>query len=69
MNNNELLQELLAMREIGIYVSDGTLNHARLDDLSEYGGISYAELADLFCSLYNVAPAATSCHPDYEEKL
>lgn len=60
MNNNELLQELLAMREIGIYVSDGTLNHARLDDLSEYGGISYAELADLFCNLYNVPPAKTS---------
>lgn len=54
MTNQELLNELLAMREVGIAVSDGALNHARLDDLSQYQAISVTELASLFCELYNV---------------
>jgi hypothetical protein len=41
------------MREIGIPVTDGALNHARLDDLSGYQGITVEELASLFCELYN----------------
>jgi hypothetical protein len=53
ITNRELLNELLAMREIGIPVTDGALNHARLDDLSGYQGITVEELASLFCELYN----------------
>ena len=53
--NCKLLNELLAMREVGIRVDDGTLNHARTDDLSKYQGISVGELASLFCELYNLA--------------
>lgn len=52
--NCKLLNELLAMREVGIKVSDNTLNHARIDDLNEYQGISVGELASLFCELYNL---------------
>lgn len=51
--NNQLLNELLAMREVGIKVDDNTLNHARIDDLSQYEAISISELASLFCELYN----------------
>jgi hypothetical protein len=51
--NRELLNELLAMREIGIPVTDRALNHARTDDLSGYQGISVAELASLFAELYH----------------
>lgn len=50
--NCKLLNELLAMREIGIPVSDNTLNHARLDDLSEYESMKIDELASLYCELY-----------------
>jgi hypothetical protein len=51
--NNHLLNELLAMREVGIKVDDNVLNHARIDDLSQYEAISISELASLFCELYN----------------
>lgn len=53
INNRDLLNELLAMKEVGIKVDDNTLNHARLDDLKEYEAISVGELASLFCDLYN----------------
>ena len=53
MHNEKLVQELLAMREVGIKVSDNTLKHAELDNLSEYQAMSYGELASLFCELYN----------------
>ena len=52
--NKQLLDELLAMREVGIHVSDNALNHARTDDLSDYQGISVEQLASLFCELYNL---------------
>jgi hypothetical protein len=52
--NQQLLAELLAMRDVGIHVSDNTLNHALADDLTEYVGIGISELASLFCELYNV---------------
>ncbi len=52
--NCKLLDELLAMREVGIKVSDNTLNHARTDNLSQYEGISITDLASLFCELYNL---------------
>jgi hypothetical protein len=52
--NCKLLNELLGMREIGIKVSDNTLNHARIDDLSQYEAISIGELASLYCELYNL---------------
>lgn len=51
--NCKLLNELLAMREVGIKVDDNVLNHARTDDLSEYRGIDVEQLASLFCELYN----------------
>lgn len=51
--NQDLLNELLAMREVGISVTDRALNHARLDDLSKYEAISVGELASLFCELYS----------------
>jgi len=53
INNRDLQNELLAMREVGIPVTDGALNHARLDDLSGYEGISVEQLASLFCEIYN----------------
>lgn len=53
ISNQDLLKELLAMKEAGIEVSDGALNHARTDDLSEYEGISVEQLASLFCELYH----------------
>lgn len=56
MTNTELLNELLAMREVGITVTDGTLNHARTDDLTEYESASVGEIASLFCELYNLTP-------------
>ena len=58
MTNNDLLNELLAMRELGIPVSDGTLNHAREDDLTEYNNMSVSDLASLFCELYNLFPGS-----------
>ena len=51
--NQELVAELLAMRELGVSVSDGALNHARTDDLRQYESISITELASLFCELYD----------------
>lgn len=51
--NNDLLNELLGMKELGVQVDDNVLNHARTDDLSEYTGISVTDLASLFCELYN----------------
>jgi hypothetical protein len=53
MSNSQLMEELLAMRELGITVSDDTMHHARTDDLTQYVGISVSELAALFCELYN----------------
>lgn len=58
MTNQDLLDELLAMREVGIAVTDNTLNHARLDDLTEYAHASVSEIADLFCDLYNLTPGS-----------
>lgn len=54
ITNNDLLNELLAMREVGIPVTDGALNHARLDDLTKYEGISVEQLASLFQELYHI---------------
>jgi hypothetical protein len=51
--NQDLLNELLGMKELGVQVDDNVLNHARIDDLSEYGGLSVADLASLYCELYN----------------
>jgi hypothetical protein len=58
MTNKELLDELLAMREVGIVVTDNTLNHASRDDLTKYASISVTDLASLFCDLYNVTPGS-----------
>jgi hypothetical protein len=52
-SNTDLLHELLAMKEVGIQVDDNVLNHARIDDISEYEGLSVSDLADLYCQLYN----------------
>jgi hypothetical protein len=49
----ELLLELKEMKNIGIHVSDKTLQKARSVDLSEYDAISVSDLASLFCELYN----------------
>lgn len=51
--NTDLLHELLAMKELGVQVDDNVLNHARIDDLSEYAGLSTTDLASLYCELYN----------------
>jgi len=56
--NQDLLAELLAMRELDIQVSDNTLNHARTEDLSQYASMSVGDLASLFCELYNVSPGS-----------
>jgi hypothetical protein len=53
MHNDKLVQELLAMREVGIHVADATLQHAQTADLAEYQAINCEELASLFCDLYN----------------
>lgn len=53
MQNTELICELVAMQEIGVYVSDNALNHAACDDLTEYAGMSVGDLASLFCEVYN----------------
>jgi hypothetical protein len=58
MTNKDLLDELLAMREVGITVTDNTLNHARLDDLTEYEHANVGEIASLFCELYNLTPGS-----------
>lgn len=52
MTNKDLADELRAMREIGMVVSDRAIDEAAKADLSEYGGISVSELASLFCELY-----------------
>lgn len=53
IKNQDLLDELLAMKEVGIRVDEAALNHARTDDLSGYEGINVEQLASLFCELYN----------------
>ena len=53
MKNADLVAELSAMRELGVHVSDATLQHAQTDDLTQYEAISAGELASLFCELYN----------------
>lgn len=53
ITNRDLLNELLAMKEVGIKVDDNVLNHARTDDLGGYEGIGVEQLASLFCELYN----------------
>ena len=53
MKTGDLVRELLGMRDIGIRVDDRTLHHARFDDLGEYASMSVADLASLFCELYN----------------
>jgi len=53
MTNQELVNELLALRELGFPVTDGALNHARLDDLSGYE-MTIRELANHFLELYYV---------------
>jgi len=58
MTNKELLDELLMMQEVGIPVTDNTLNHARTDDLTEYASAKVSEIASLFCELYNVLPGS-----------
>ena len=58
MTNQELLDELLMMQEVGIPVTDNTLNHARTDDLTEYASAKVSEIASLFCELYNVLPGS-----------
>jgi hypothetical protein len=54
ITNRDLLNELLAMREVGIPVTDGALNHARLDDLSGHESLTLRELANHFVELYYV---------------
>ena len=58
MTNKELLDELLMMQEVGIPVTDNTLDHARTDDLTEYASAKVSEIASLFCELYNVLPGS-----------
>ena len=58
MTNTELLNELLLMQEVGIPVTDNTLNHARTDDLTEYASAKVSEIASLFCELYNLTPGS-----------
>jgi hypothetical protein len=53
MKNADLFAELSAMRELGVHVSDATLQHAQNDDLTQYAAISVSDLASLFCELYN----------------
>jgi hypothetical protein len=50
MHNDKLVQELLAMREIGMRVDDRAIRMARTADLAEYRAISYGELASLFAT-------------------
>lgn len=52
MKNQDLILELLAMRDVGIVVSDRAIAEAREADLSEYEAISVTDLASLFCELY-----------------
>jgi hypothetical protein len=49
----DLFLELTEMKNLGIHVSDKTLQKARSVDLSEYDAISVSDLASLFCELYN----------------
>lgn len=50
---NDLVLELIEMKKIGMRVSDQTIEKSKTVDLSEYDGISIADLASLFCELYN----------------
>lgn len=52
MTNKDLVSELLAMRSIGMTVSDRALKEAASADLKEYEAISIGEVASLFCELY-----------------
>ena len=52
MKNSDLVDELTAMRSIGMVVSDRAIEKAAEADLSEYDGISIGDLASLFCELY-----------------
>lgn len=54
MSNLDLLNELLAMRDLGVPVSDLALWHAAGANLREYAGTSVADLASLFCELYPI---------------
>lgn len=54
MAHPDLVGELLAMRDVGIAVSDEAIAHAGSDDLSQYEAIRVGELASLFCELYPV---------------
>ena len=49
----ELVLELEEMKKFGIYVSDETLQQAKVASLTEYDAIKIGELASLFCELYN----------------
>ena len=50
---DDLVLELTEMKKIGITVSDRAIEKAKVVDLSEYDGISVADLGSLFCELYN----------------
>lgn len=52
MKNQDLVDELKAMRDVGMSVSDRAIEEAARADLSEYEAISVSELASLFCELY-----------------
>jgi hypothetical protein len=51
--NCKLLNELLAMKDVGIKVDDRTLNKASSEDLTQYESMGITDLASLFCDLYN----------------
>lgn len=53
MSNKELVDELRAMKAIGIRVSNAAIKAAETEDLSEYESASVAEIASLFCEIYN----------------
>lgn len=53
MSNKELADELRAMKALGIRVSKAAIKAAETEDLSEYDSASVAEIASLFCELYN----------------
>lgn len=52
MKNQDLVLELMAMRDVGMSVSDRAIAEASKADLSEYEAISVSDLASLFCELY-----------------
>lgn len=53
MNRQELLDELRAMKAIGVKASKAAIKAAETEDLSEYDSASASEIASLFCELYN----------------